>query len=120
MGAWPQHGQIWFAALPTEPEKERPVLVVSADARNRNPGARALIVVPLTTNPAESPTRIRLTPGETGLAETCSMAAEDITVLAKSWLVPPRVPLRNLSEARLREVARGVLRAMGFPEGAVS
>jgi hypothetical protein len=48
------------------------------------------------------------------------MAAEDITVLAKSWLVPPRVPLRNLSEARLREVARGVLRALGFPEGAVS
>jgi hypothetical protein len=48
------------------------------------------------------------------------MAAEDITVLAKSWLAPPPGPLRNLSEARLREVARGVLRAMGFPEGAVS
>jgi mRNA-degrading endonuclease toxin of MazEF toxin-antitoxin module len=120
MAVSPQRGQIWFAALPTDPDKERPVLVVSADARNRNPNAGTVIVVPLTTNPAESPTRLRLTPGETGLAETCSMAAEDITVLAKSWLVPPRLAFRNLSEARLREVARGVLRALGFPEGAVS
>lgn len=116
----PKRGEIWFAALPTEPQKIRPVVIVSPDGRNENPRASTVLVIPLTTNLRESDTRTEVAPGETGLPEHSSLAAEDITVVRKVDLRPSRAPLRQLRESRLRDAARGVLRAMGFPEGAVS
>lgn len=111
---FPRRGEIWYTALPTDPAKRRPVLVVSADSRNLHEKADTLLVVPFTTNLRESPTRIQLDPGETGLAERSSLAAENITVVRKASLAAERGRLRALSEARLREVAGCVLRALGF------
>jgi mRNA-degrading endonuclease toxin of MazEF toxin-antitoxin module len=120
MGALPRRGEIWFAALPTEPHKVRPVVIVSLDGRNENPKAFTVLAIPLTTSPHHSAMRIPLGPGETGLRERSSLAADNITIVRKEDLLPARTPLRQLGELRLRDAARGVLRAMGFPEGAVS
>lgn len=118
MNAFPKRGEIWFTRLPADPQKVRPVLIVSADGRNANPKAFTVLVIPLTTSARQSAMRIPLAPGETGLREHSSLAADDVTVVRKEDLLPARIPLRQLSESRLRDAARGVLRAMGFPEGA--
>ncbi len=93
----PKRGEIWFVKFPSDPPEKnpRPVVIVSMDARNQHPRAETVLAVPLSTTLRESPTHIRLQPGETGLQ-------------------PSRGALRRLSESTLREIARGVVRAMGF------
>jgi len=84
------------------------------DARNQHPRAETVLAVALSTMLRESPTHIRLQPGETGLAEACDLQAETISTIRKQTLQPSRGALRRLSESTLREIARGVVRAMGF------
>jgi mRNA-degrading endonuclease toxin of MazEF toxin-antitoxin module len=112
----PRRGEIWFVKLPTDPPEKghRPVVIVSTNARNLHEKANTVLVVPLSTTPARAPTHIPLTPGETGLAETASIRAEDISLVRKSSLVEPRRGLRLLSEATLRSIARAVTLAMGL------
>jgi mRNA-degrading endonuclease toxin of MazEF toxin-antitoxin module len=93
------------------------VLVVSLDARNHAPRATTVLVVPLSTTPARLETQIEIQPGETGLSEPSTLRCEDITTIRKISLVPPRVPLRRLGEARMRQVATAVQAALGFPAG---
>lgn len=82
--------------------------------RNLNDRAETILAVPLTTTIRESAFRIAISPGETGLRETSMLIADGITVLRKQDLLPPRTPLRQLSEHRIRECAVGVVRGMGF------
>ena len=114
----PRRGEIWFVKLPTDsPDKgQRPVVIVSTDARNLHQRANTVLVVPLSTTPARAPTHIELSPGETGLASVSTIRAEDISVIRKSSLAEPRHGLRMLSEGTLRRIARGVVAAMGFAE----
>jgi len=112
----PKRGEIWFCKFPSDPPEKnpRPVVIVSMDARNQHPRAETVLAVPLSTTLRESPTHIRLQPGETGLAEACDLQAETISTIRKQTLQPSRGALRRLSESTLREIARGVVRAMGF------
>jgi len=112
----PKRGEIWFVKFPSDPPEKspRPVVIVSVDARNQHPRAETILAVPLSTTLRDSPTHIRLQPGETGLAETCDVQAESISTLRKQTLLPPKTPLRRLSESAVREIARCVARAMGF------
>ncbi len=114
----PRRGEIWFVRFPTDPpdKGQRPVVIVSTDARNLHERANTVLVVPLSTTPARAPTHIELSPGETGLAAASTIRAEDISVVRKSSLVESRYGLRMLSEGTLRRIARGVLAAMGFAE----
>jgi len=112
----PKRGEIWFVKFPSDPPEKnpRPVVIVSLEARNQHPRADTVLVVPLSTTLRDSPTHIRLQPGETGLAEACDIRAETVSTIRKQTLQPSRTSLRRLSEGTLREIARCVVRAMGF------
>lgn len=112
----PMRGEIWFVQLPVDPPEkgQRPVVVVSLDARNRHERADTVLVIPLTTSVDKgAPTHILLEAGETGLQSDSAARAEDITVVRKSSLIPPRVSLRRLSDRRICELASKVSIAMG-------
>jgi len=114
----PQRGEIWFVKLPTDPpeKNERPVVIVSIEARNAHERATTVLVVPLSTTPGRLPTHIALSPGETGLSEPSTIQAENITTVRKISLREPNRRLRRLSENVLEKIARGVQMAMGFPD----
>ena len=115
--ASPQRGEIWFAKLPTDlPEKRsRPLVVVSVNARNNHPRAETVLAVPLTTSVHrdEILTHLVLEPGQTGLRERQLARAEDVTVIRKTSLNPPRERLRTLTSHQVCELARMVEVAMG-------
>jgi mRNA-degrading endonuclease toxin of MazEF toxin-antitoxin module len=111
----PLRGEIWYVKLTTDPPDKamRPVVVVSLDARNRHPGASTVLVAPLTGSvEKDSPTHIRLSPGETGL-HASAIRCEDLTVVKKEFLIEARFPLRTLSNTRVCQIADKVRVAMG-------
>jgi mRNA-degrading endonuclease toxin of MazEF toxin-antitoxin module len=113
----PIRGEIWYIKLPTDPpdKAERPVVIVSLDARNRHPRANTVLIVPLTGSiEKEVATHIPLAPGETGLNASC-VRAEDITVVRKGSLMEPKHQLQALSNARICQIADAVRVAMGCP-----
>jgi mRNA-degrading endonuclease toxin of MazEF toxin-antitoxin module len=117
-GRMPQRGEIWYVKLPSDPpdKRERPVVIVSIDARNAHERATTVLVAPLSTTPAKMPSHISLAPGETGLSEFSTVQAENITTVRKESLFEPRQKLRRLPEKVIEQIARGVLMAMGFPD----
>ncbi len=113
----PLRGEIWYVHMPTDPPDKlpRPVVIVSHDARNRHPRADSVMVAPLTGSvEREAETRIRLSPGETGLHPS-SVCAEDVSVVRKESLQEPKSPLRTLSHTRICQIADAVRIAMGCP-----
>ncbi len=112
----PRRGEIWFVNLPSDPPgtQQRPVVIVSLDARNVHERATTVLVIPLSTTPPKLPWHIPLAPGETGLAEHSTLQADGITTVRKASLQEPRRQLRRLPERILQEAAKGVLMAMGF------
>src|SRR5437667_11539359 len=88
----PKRGEIWFVKFPSDPPEKnpRPVVIVSMDARNQHPRAETVLAVPLSTTLRESPTHIRLQPGETGLAEAATSKEEPIRRFGSKPLSPPR------------------------------
>jgi mRNA-degrading endonuclease toxin of MazEF toxin-antitoxin module len=115
---YPQRGEIWFVKLPTDPpeKNQRPVVIVSIEARNAHPRAMTVLVVPLSTTPPRLPTHLALAPGETGLSEPSTIQSENITTVRKASLSPPTRSLRRLSEGTMEKIARGVQMAMGFTD----
>lgn len=115
----PFRGEIWFVPFPSDPpgKLDRPVVIVSPDARNQHPRADTVLVVPFSTTIRPSPTHITLQPGETGLANVCDIQAESITTIRKETLQRPKAGIRRLSETQVRAIARCVLNALGvIPE----
>jgi mRNA-degrading endonuclease toxin of MazEF toxin-antitoxin module len=117
----PNRGEIWFVPFPSDPpgKADRPVVIVSPDARNLHPKADTVLAVPFSTTVRESPTHITMQPGETGLASVCDIQAESITSLRKATLVPPKNATRKLSETQLRAIACCVVKALGFVPSAL-
>lgn len=114
----PQRGEIWYVKLPSDPpdKNERPVVIISIEARNSHARATTVLVAPLSTTPPKMASQFQLSPGETGLPEASTVQAEDITTVRKSTLVEPRYKLRRLSETVIEKIARGVLIALGFAD----
>jgi mRNA-degrading endonuclease toxin of MazEF toxin-antitoxin module len=109
-------GEIWWVQIPNHlPEKvQRTVVVVSSDGRNRHERASTVLVVPLSTSVhKDCPTHTLLQPAETGLMERCVAQSENVTVVRKESLLEPRERLRQLSHARVCEIADKVKIAMG-------
>jgi mRNA-degrading endonuclease toxin of MazEF toxin-antitoxin module len=109
-------GEIWWMQIPSEPPEKgrRPVIIVSSDARNQHERATTVLVVPLSTSiHKDSPTHTLLQPGETGLAVPCVVQSENVTVIRKETLMPSRERVRQLSHARICEIADKVKIAMG-------
>jgi mRNA-degrading endonuclease toxin of MazEF toxin-antitoxin module len=71
--------------------------------------------VPLSTSVHKDDvfTHLVLEPGETGLGERVVARAEDVTVIRKITVNPPRERLRTLSSHQVCELARKVELAMG-------
>ena len=113
---FPMRGEIWFTEIPTDPPEKgrRSVVVVSTNARNNHVRANTVLVVPLSTSvhKSEVPTHLTLEPGETGLWERMIAKAEDITVIRKESLRPPREQLRSLSNLQICKLAKMVAIAM--------
>src|SRR5215813_6667418 len=107
----PRRGEIFYAELPYE-DKERPVLLVSIDGRNR--GSNSVLVVPLTTNLLPSFTRVELPRGDGGLQRDSVARCEQITDLRKDSL--GRGPLgAMISTHAMARVERAMMRAIGIP-----
>ncbi len=110
---YPRRAHIYWVKVPDEPGgKRRPALVVSPDVRNRL--ANDVIVVPISSVLREAPTHVRLHSREGGLARPSVAKCEQITTLRRDRLLPR--PLSGaLSTARMVEVEKAILRAIGVP-----
>jgi mRNA-degrading endonuclease toxin of MazEF toxin-antitoxin module len=99
--------------VPDEPlGKRRPALVVSPDSRNRL--ASDVIVVPLSTVLREAPTHVRLRHAEGGLRRASMAKCEQITTLRRDRLGPRPIG-GSLTLARMTEIEKAILRAIGVP-----
>jgi mRNA-degrading endonuclease toxin of MazEF toxin-antitoxin module len=101
-------GQIYWAWL----DKRRPALVISTDARNER--AQDVIVVPCSTTLREAPTHVLLARGEGGLPRDSVLKCEQIGTLEKTNIEPAPIGL-PLRPARIAQVERAILRAIGIP-----
>jgi len=112
-GSQPRRGYVYWVRVPDEPQgKRRPALVLSLDVRNRL--ANDVIVVPISSVLRDAPTHVRLRAREGGLIRASVVKCEQITTLQKTRLVPR--PLGGpLAPARMVEVEKAVLRAIGVP-----
>ena len=114
----PTRGEIWFVALQTDPPGKgvRPVIVVSAEPRNRNERADTVLVVPLSTSVHKlAPTHVLLSSGETGLPADSAARADSVTTVRKVDLIEPRTGLRRLSHSRICQLADAVRIALDCP-----
>lgn len=104
----PRRGFLYYARL----DKRRPVLVISPNVRNT--GATDVLVIPCSSVLSAAPTHVRLRKGEGGIGATSILKCEQVTNLHKTYLDPD--PLGgSLVEARVREIERAILRAIGVP-----
>ena len=109
----PRRGYVYWVHVPGEPGgKRRPALVVSPDSRNRL--ASDVIVVPLSTVLREAPTHVRLRPAEAGVRRASVAKCEQIATLRRDRLGPRPIG-GSLSRARMTEIERAILRAIGVP-----
>ena len=92
-------------------DKRRPALVISPDFRNLR--SSEIIVVPASSLLRFGPTHIVLKKGEGGIRHPSVLHAENITTLRKAEI--DETPLgAALAPARLAEVERAVMRAIGI------
>jgi len=109
----PRRGCLYWVLIPDEPGgKRRPALVVSPDVRNRL--ANDVIVVPVSTVLREAPTHVRLRAREGGLPRPSITKCEQITTIRRDRLLP-RALGGAVSSARMVEVEKAILRAIGVP-----
>jgi len=90
-------------------DKQRPTLVISADALNRH--ALDVCVVPMTTvaHPRFS-LRVHVKPGEGGLTRDTWAKCDQVTTLEKALLLYP--PLGRLTDQTLQSIEQGIQLAL--------
>jgi mRNA-degrading endonuclease toxin of MazEF toxin-antitoxin module len=91
-------------------DKRRPALVISPDSRNTF--GSDVLVIPCSTTQRLGPWHVRLRKGEGGLRQDSVAKCEGITTLPRE-LVDERPLGEPLSPARLREIERATIRAIG-------
>ena len=100
-------GCLYWAEL----DKRRPVLVISPDVRNRL--ANDVVVLPCSSTLRPLVWHVRLDRGEGGLKEASMVKCEAPQTIPKEWLgIEPLG--RALSPARLEQVERALLSALGI------
>ena len=103
-----RRGHLYWTTL----DKRRPALLLSPDVRNDK--GRDVIVIPVSTVMREGPWHVRLKKGEGGLPAPSVLLCEQITTVPKECLDATTLG-GPLSSARIGEVERAVLRAIGVP-----
>jgi mRNA-degrading endonuclease toxin of MazEF toxin-antitoxin module len=104
----PRRGEVWRADLGDG--RKHAVVIVSLDGRNLSERASSVLAVPFGSYGTESPTVLRMEPGETGLPEPSFLKAHFIQLLGKAQLID-RMP-RTMSNARMRELVLMIRRAI--------
>ena len=109
-------GEVYWAELSprsgSEQRGRRPVIVVSHDAFNQSPGWHSLIVVPVSTSPAQrdrGPSTVPLASGTAGLRKPCVAVCHQVTTLDRSKIL---TRIGMLSRASLTRVAEGLKAAL--------
>ena len=107
-GWFPRRGEVYLV----RPDKDRPALVISADALNRY--ALDVCVVPMTTlERAKFSLRVQVKPGEAGLSRDSWAKCDQVTTLEKNLLLYP--PLGRLSDATLKTIEQAIKLALQLP-----
>ena len=109
---YPKRGEIYLVNLPSKPKdiKNRPVLVVSLDIRNKL--ANDIIVVPLSTNLRPSPTHVLLQEGRGGLSKASMAKCEQVTTIDKFLFI--RGPFAGkVSDEKMEEIEKVIMIAIG-------
>ena len=104
-GWFPRRGEVYLVRL----DKDRPALVISADALNRH--AFDVCVVPMTT--VERLTfslRVQVKPGEAGLSRDSWAKCDQVTTLEKNLLLYP--PLGRLTDETLKTIEQSIKLAL--------
>ena len=104
-GWFPRRGEVYLVRL----DKDRPALVISADALNRH--ALDVCLVPLTT--VERPSfslRVLVRSGEGGLSRDSWAKCDQVTTLEKKLLLYP--PLGRLTDETLRSIEHAIKLAL--------
>ena len=91
-------------------DKRRPVVIVSADSRNRV--ANDVVVVPCSTSAHRMRWHVGLRKGEGGLPEGSMAKCEQITTLSKGDVETDELGV--LSAARMRDIERALLSALAI------
>lgn len=105
-----RRGCVYWARL--RGDKTRPVLVLSPEERNRL--ASDVIVIPISSILREGPWHVRLGRNEGGLGQASVAKCEQITTVRVDVVIGQ--PLGSpLSQCRMAQVERAVLRAIGVP-----
>ena len=111
-----KRGEVYWADLSprsgSEQTGRRPVLVLSHDAFNQAERWRSIIVIPVSTSPAQAsrgPTVVCLTAGDAGLPKNGVLLCHQITTLDRSKLVEK---IGALPATLLAQVEHGVLVAL--------
>jgi len=92
--------------------KRRPALVVSPNIRNRL--ASDVIVVPVSGVVQDAPTHVRLRAREGGVPRSSVVKCEQITTIRRDRLASRPIG-SHLAPARMVEVEKAILRAIGVP-----
>ena len=109
----PVRGELWFAytpGQPRDPHQPRPVLVISADVRNRY--RDDVVVIPIFSRGRLGPTRVALAAGVGGIKHDSVLFCEEITTLDLDFLADG--PLGEpVPDGVLERVLRAVRRGLG-------
>jgi mRNA-degrading endonuclease toxin of MazEF toxin-antitoxin module len=93
-------------------DKERPALVISADALNRY--ALDVCVVPMTTvERGKFSLRVQVRPGEAGLSRASWAKCDQVTTLEKNLLLYP--PLGRVTDTTLKTIEQRIKLALQLP-----
>jgi mRNA interferase MazF len=106
-GWFPSRGEMCLVRL----DKDRPALVISADALNRH--SLDICVVPITSiEHRRFSLRVALRPGEGGLDRVSWAKCDQVTTLEKSLIRYP--PLGRVSGATLSQIEAAIKTALGL------
>jgi len=105
---FPRRGEVYLVRL----DKDRPALVVSADALNRY--ALDVCVVPIASvERTRFSLRVPLQSGQAGLSRDSWAKCDQVTTLEKTLLRYP--PLGRLSDETLKAIEQAIKRALQLP-----
>ena len=118
VAAHPKRGEVWLACTPgqaSEQNHPRFVLIVSADALNRN--REHVMVVPIFSTGNLGPTHLAIPAYGTGLRHDGVLFCEELTTIDKALFEPEVGPRGHVDSALLEAVALAVRHALGDMSG---
>ncbi len=111
-----KRGEVYWAELVprsgSEQTGRRPVIILSHDGFNQTPGWKSIVVVPISTSPAQAkrgPTVIELAGGTAGLPRTSFAVCHQVTTLDRAKMTRR---IGTLPPDSLHEVEEGLKAAM--------